>query len=329
MTRLLLLQTAAPERVRARAEEILSGRDYADPEITLLCDDDPDTIRYFREVASLRVLPLRTRGRRRLLQDLNREGFHVLVAFWTGEKRYRRRKLLPLRMKARTRHIEIGDGSVFELSGKAILRHALFRWKHPLPVDHWDFISTAADTPVRSEKILIIQSAEPAYVLRGLEVLKERKLFQNPRYSLFCRNKPEITKHFLDHPMFENVLIHSEARNSWKHLTSIRRQRFDGLVLFFTGDPSYWKVKCFAFLLGARYKVIFNENNDCFYLAPGPAMALLLQRLGERSRMGGSTRWTHQAKLLLLLFMKALILPFRVIWLLLIWLRLRKRGVRV
>jgi hypothetical protein len=321
MTRVLLLQTATARRVRARAEEILAGRVYPDPDLTLLCDDDPETLAYFREAGRLRIVPFTRKARRRILRDLRESRFDVLVAFWTGEKRYRRRKLLPFRLEAPLKHIEIGDGSVFELHWKAVVRHAQFRWKHPLPVDHWSYIPPKGKGDY--EKILIIQSAEPAPVLRGLEVLKERHLFQNPRYFLFCRNRPEIRKHFEKHPMLQEVRYHSEARQSWRHLRSLRRERFDGLVLFFTGDPSYWKVKWFAFLLGARYKVIFNENNDCFFLAFGPWLALLLQRLGERSRMGGSTRWTHQVKLLLLLVMKALILPFRISWLLLVWLRLR------
>jgi len=328
MTRVLLLQTATPRRVRTRVEEILSGSAYPDPEITVLCDDDPATLRYFGEVRKLKVVPLRKRERRRILKDLGRSGFDVLLAFWTGEKKYRRRKLLPFWLGAAARHIEIGDGSMFVLKWKALVRHAQFRWKHPLPVDHWEYMPAADETRIKYEKILIVQSAEPAYVLRGLDVLKERHLFRNPRYSLFCRNRPEVTKHFQGHPMLHEIRVHSEARSSWRHLRHIRRERYDGLVLFFTGDPGYRKIKCFAFLLGARYKVVFNENNDCFYLALRPWLALLLQRLGERSRMGESTRWTHQAKLLLLLMTKALILPFRISWLLLVWLRLRAKGVR-
>lgn len=328
MTQVLLLQTATPKRVRVKAEEILAGSIYPDPEITILCSDDPATCRYFEEVPGIKVVPLRRKERGRTLKKLRRSRFDVLLAFWTGEKGYRRRKLLPLWLSAETKNVEIGDGGIFGLNWKALVRHTLFRWKHPLPVDHWEYMPPAEENGVRSEKILILQSAEPPYVLRGLDALKERRLFQNPRYYLFCRNKPEVTKHFHGHPMLQEVRVHSEAQNSWRHLRRLRKERFDGLVLFFTGDPSYRKIKCFAFLLGSRHKVVFNENNDCFYLAFGPWLAFLLQRLRERSRMGKSTRWEHQVKLLLLLATKALILPFRISWLLLCWLRLRSKGMR-
>src|SRR6185503_15332620 len=108
------------------------------------------------------------------------------------------------------------------------------------------------------EKILIIQSAEPPVVFLALEHLKENQLFHNPRYWIFCRNRPEALRRFRSHPMIFHVLPHTETVRSWDHLMALRREKFDGLVLFFTGDPSYWKIKYFAFLLGVRHKLIFN-----------------------------------------------------------------------
>ena len=51
MTRILLVETAFPQRVRMRAEAILSGRVYPSPELTILCSDDLRTAHYLGEIA--------------------------------------------------------------------------------------------------------------------------------------------------------------------------------------------------------------------------------------------------------------------------------------
>jgi hypothetical protein len=330
MTRILLVETASPKRVRKKAEDILAGGIYDAPEITILCSEDKKTIQYLAELPGAQVVALREENRRRILEDLSRSNFDVLHVFWTGENKYRRMKLLALHVKAKATDVDIGDGSVFRLTWKAYLRHWQFRRAHPLPTDHWEFVPPL-DAPAEveyyeGEKILLIQSAEPPYVLRALERFKERPLFRNPRYTLFCRNRPEILKHFEGHPMIHEIRTHSETRSSLKHLQGLRRERFDAVVVFFTGDPSYWKIKYFPFLLGARHKVIFNEYNDCFYFTLGGWLALLFRRLGGRPRLQGRPRWTWRAQIPLILLTKVLLFPFRFIWLLLVWLRLRSAA---
>lgn len=337
MTRILLVETASPQRVREKAEKILAGGIYREPEVTILCSEDPKTIHYLGEVPGVQVVPLRVESRSRILEGLSRRNFDVLHVFWTGEKKYRRMKLIALRLKAKATDVDIGDGSVFRLTWKAIIRHWQFRLAHPLPTDHWKLVPPP-EAPVKPEKpeyipekpeyfegqrILLVQSAEPQYVLQALEQLKDGRLLRNPRYILFCRNRPEVVKHFKNHPMIHQIRMHSEARGSWKHLRSLRKERFKTVVVFFTGDPSYWKIKCFAFLLGARHKLIFNEHNDCFFFNLGDWLALLAHRMEERSRLGVQRRWTFQARTILFLLIKVLLIPFRFIWLLLVWLRLR------
>ncbi len=130
--------------------------------------------------------------------------------------------------------------------------------------------------------------------------------------------------------MLQSIQTHTEARDTWTHLRAFRRERYDAVVLFLTGDPSYWKVKYFAFLLGARHKVVFNENNDCFYFTVRDWLALLAHRIGERSQVSALPRWswTHQAWVMLFMATKLLLLPFRFVWLLLVWIRLRSAARR-
>jgi hypothetical protein len=61
MTRVLLVETASPKRVRATAEAILAGNIYSDPQITILCSSDPRTIEYFQEIPGIQVTALKTR----------------------------------------------------------------------------------------------------------------------------------------------------------------------------------------------------------------------------------------------------------------------------
>jgi hypothetical protein len=324
-------------RVRKKAEELLKESGCS---LTILCSDYPGTIQYFREISGVQVLGLDAGKRSLILKNLRRERFDTIHLFWTGETKYRHMKLLALRLGAGRILVDAGDGCVFPLTWKAILRFSLFRWRHPLPSDHYEFFPKSGEPDAlppaagkgpqyfAGEKVLIVQSAEPPQVLRALDRLKERPLFHNPRYFLFCRNRPEILGSFSGHPMLTGIRVHSEARNSWGHLRSLRRERFAVVVLFLTGDPSYWKIKCLAFLLGARHKLVFNEDNNCFYFTWSSWFSLLSHRLKNRSRLPIQPRWHSQARTLSLVLIKLLVLPFRFAWLLAVWLRLRRSAMR-
>jgi O-antigen biosynthesis protein len=125
------------------------------------------------------------------------------------------------------------------------------------------------------DRVLIIQSAEPDAVLNAVNHLKSLPNFRNSRYTVFCRNRSEILQYFNGHPMFAQVLTHSETEGWMKHLLQLRRERFDAVVALFTGDPSYWKIKFFAFLLGGRHKLFFDENGHAAVLSLRTLLTLL------------------------------------------------------
>jgi hypothetical protein len=341
MTRILLVETATPKRIFQKAEQILSADVYPEPEITVLCRESSRKI--FWRLPGVEVYSPAARERHRTLKELNQKKFDVVFAFWTGERQYRRMKLLALRLRPKEVRIVGGDGNEFHLTWKALCRHAVFRWRHPLPTDHWDFVPPQAaseerepepkdaagqvyeaDEVYQGERVLVLQSADPLYVLQALKRLREKPPFRNPRYTLFCRNRPEVVGSFREHPMLYEVLTHSETRDSWKNLRQLRRQGFDAIVLFMTGDPSYRKIKLFAFLLGVpvRHMLIFNEAGDCFFFNFGQWFALVSHRIQEPPRLGAGPQQ------LLSLTIKLALLPFRFLWLLLVWLRLRLAGLR-
>lgn len=336
MTRILMIETASPKRVREKAREILQGGVYPSPELTILCRPDPRSLEYLNALSRVRIVLLQKSRRRQILADLTRTPFDVAYMFWTGEKKYRWMKLTALRLRAGCRDVDIGDGNSMRLSWGNFARFLSIRCKYPRPSDHDLFkirpnVTDGSGVPAddhQGEKVLVLQSAEAPYVLRALDRLQDANLFRNPRYTLFCRNREEVLRPLQGHSMLCRIITHSETRGAWSHLRELRRERFEAVVVLFTGDPSYWKIKCFAFLLGARHKVIFNENGDCFYLSWGAWLALIAHRMGERSGLGAQPRWTNQARFFAIYLVKALLLPFRFAWLFLVWLRLRSSGLR-
>jgi len=180
----------------------------------------------------------------------------------------------------------------------------------------------------RVKRVLIIQSAEPPYVLKGLEHLRQSALFGNPRFTIFCRDRPEILGSFRGHPMLSQILIHTEAQDSWHHWRTLVGQHFDAVVLFLTGDPSYWKVKVFAFLLGQRRLLVFDECGAWFIHNWRQWLSLIARRMRERPYPGASSRGGRSTHILVALALKSVIFPFRFLWLLLVWLRLRFAGSR-
>ena len=347
MTRVLVVESASPRRVRKKVTDILAGGIYEDPEVTILCHDEPGIIRFFSAIPQVLVIPLCKARRSSIFRQLSRERFDVLHVFWTGDKNYKRMKLCPLKIKARTTRVESGDGGVFRLTWKASIRHWQFRLAHPLPTDYWDYLpqsipdgpeemrcapvepagTTKSGDGFHGPKVLLVQSAEPEYLLRALEALADRRILPGARYTLFCRNRPDVVNQFRIHPMIHEIRTHSETKNFWNHLLGLRSERFEAVVVFFTGDPSYWKIKYFAFMLGARHKLIFNEYNGCFFFNFRDWITLLSYRMLERSHVGGYPRWGLSTRVALFLLAKALLFPFRFLWLLLIWLRLRSAAM--
>jgi len=326
MTRILLVETAAPRRVRKKALDILAGGVYPDPEITILCRQNEQNLQLFSEIAGAQVIPLPAEGSRQCLAELGQRRFDVVQAFWTGEKKYSRMKLLALKMKAGSKMIDMGDGGNYRLTWKFVIRYFYYRLWHPRPDDYYRYVPRKGmpqDYDHDGERVLILQTASEDQILRCLERLAQLHLFRNPLYYMFCRNQPHTEKAFKNCPLIHQVWTHTEARDSWKHLRFLRRQRFDGLIVFFTGDPSYTKMKYFAFFVGARHKIIFNEHFNCFNFAPDRWLEFLAHRFGEQWLERKSPGWQNQILRLLFLCLKVVLLPFRFAWLLLVWLRLR------
>jgi hypothetical protein len=332
-----MIETASPKRIRRKAEEILRGGVYPAPEVTILCRPEAPTVRYFSELPALRVIPFESLARRDILGGLRRSEFDVVWMFWTGDSGYLDMKWVAVRMPALFRQVDTGDGHSFKLSRGNLVRFLRIRLRHGRPMDSDLYEFDPGAPPLieiphedfDGEKVLIIQSARPPFILRALDRLKEHPLFRKPRYTLFCRNRMDIVKPMEGHPMLHRIVTHSETKGVWRHLSALRREHFDAVVVFFTGDPSYWKIKYFAFLLGARHKVIFNEGNSCYYFSVKAWLALMSLRREQQLELrrslgqGSMPPLGIEARAAAVAMTKLLLLPFRFLWLLLNWVRLR------
>lgn len=49
-------------------------------------------------------------------------------------------------------------------------------------------------------------------------------------------------------------------------ITELRKRKFDIVAVCWTGEPGYFSLKLLAFLMKTRSILVFNENNDCFWL---------------------------------------------------------------
>jgi len=335
MTRILIVETASPGRIHHKLGQILESGVYPKPEISLLCR--PGALQEFSGLRNVKVYTLTTGRKLRIPRELDRKRFDFLYVFWTGEKEYRGMKLLSLRIKAGATYITAGDGNEFRLTWKAVCRHGIFRWRHPLPSDHYDFVIPPQPGALELEKkytagerVLILESAEPNFIYNILARLEDKPLFRNPEYTLFCRNRPEAVKTFQEHPMVDQILTHSETRGSWRHLKNLRRRKFDAIVLFMTGNPSYRKIKLFAFLLGVplRRILIFNESLDCFFFNWNQWLALVSHRVNDRPRLDIKIKGIHHLAPPISSATKLVLFPFRFLWLLLVWARLRISGIK-
>ncbi len=309
----------------------MSGQDYPSPEVTILCRPEAGSVEYLSAIPGVKIIPLESFARRDILHQVRQTLYDIAVVFWTGEKKYRSMKRLAFRIRAKQTIVEIGDGNRMRLTPGNFLRFLPIRWRHPRPTDEARFQFEAAGTEAgessaqewAGERILILQSAEPGIILRALDRMRETPFFLSPRFTVFCRNRLEIISRLRGHPMIHEIISHSETRAAWRHLRELRRRQFDGVVVFFTGDPSYWKVKYFTFMVGAPRKLIYNEFEGCFFLGWKLLYRHWMYRLKTHYGVKHSSRRIEPFRLTVTLLMKLAILPFRFLWLLGMWAWLR------
>ena len=137
---------------------------------------------------------------------------------------------------------------------------------------------------IMSEKksVLVIQTAQPAYVNRAMADALRKNLLGPAVITLFCRALPDEIYDFQGESWINEFRIHDASRGVLEHLLELRQRRFETVIVFFTRDPSYWKAKIFAFFCRGHHLLIFNEHLGCFYFTRSTYLDFIRSRLKER-----------------------------------------------
>ncbi|MBI1745481.1 MAG: hypothetical protein HYR55_02710 [Acidobacteria bacterium] len=248
------------------------------------------------------------------------QDYDGLVLFFSGDPSYHKIKALALVCGLRRILVFKEDLDSFFFSVSGLLRFLALRLRHGVkPMEN------AADAAIVPERVLVLQSAALAVIERALTLIRQRGIFRDPQISLFLREGDRCRANFADYAYEPpHVLSHAGMENTWAHWRAIRHARYDAVVLFLTGDPSFWKIKVFAFLCGAKRLLIFNEHYDCFFYTPTGLISFLMKRW--RQRVGTVEAAPHAIVIhALIRVARPLLYPFRFAYLLLFYWTLELR----
>jgi hypothetical protein len=110
---------------------------------------------------------------------------------------------------------------------------------------------------VDGDRVLVVQSGEPALAVRLVEHLRAR--FPRSELSMLVRKGTDTAL-----PPLPGVEI---IQNEGPRPTFVRRlqaARFDRVYVLLSGDPGPWKLKLLPFALGAEVVFAVNENLGYF-----------------------------------------------------------------
>jgi hypothetical protein len=112
----------------------------------------------------------------------------------------------------------------------------------------------------------MIQTEHPEKTIKAIEVLASKEVAPGARLSVFCSAKAQGA--FESLPQVEKTLVYDPAKpvESLRTLWQVAWSGSDVVVGIFSGRPIFWKQKLLFFLLPVRYRLVFNQHLDCFYL---------------------------------------------------------------
>lgn len=115
-------------------------------------------------------------------------------------------------------------------------------------------------------RVLMLQTEHSATTIKAIEVLASEKVAPGARISVFCSAKEQAAFEVL--PQVEKIVVYDPAKpfGSLRTLWQLARSGSDILGVIFSGRPIFWKQKILFFLLPFRYRLVFNEHLECYYL---------------------------------------------------------------
>jgi ADP-heptose:LPS heptosyltransferase len=256
----LLIQTTDAAFVADYVSKILPRLGLARPSINLLCSRD-EAARWRSLHPDWRCWIAESKqGFFTLAGELRRQKFDAAIAFFTGDKKFNRLKLLLMATGARQK-IAVNEHMQFLPARLGSLLYLNWQsMRHRSAGKGLDHAVT---------RVLFVQTWDTERTLIVLKHLREIAPFYKPKYTLLTRE--DHAPAFSNVPPIDEILsypVDSGVKAQLKMLRTIRDKCFDGVIVTFTEEPSFRKLKLLPFVLSIRYKLIFNRHYDCFFLTP-------------------------------------------------------------
>jgi ADP-heptose:LPS heptosyltransferase len=287
-TNVLMVQTEDYRYVEVAIRKIKSQKLYPRANITVVCREaDSKNLKGLPGVSN--VIPFSKQSGllavSRKIKEFNPE---VVSAVFSGRGVFRKQKLLFFRY-FRLRQLAFNARlDAYTMTWRTFPR--IFR-QEPLLFE---------DSQENLDEILLIQTESDGETLQAVKTLLSGKVVPNEKIAILCsEDKKEA---FGELPAVERVYTYKPGR-FFANLGTLReliRTNRDVVGALFTGRPIYRFQKLLFFVLPARNRLVFNENQDCFYLKRGRFARLfrlpsLFQAVTSGSQMAGTFHYLRQA----------------------------------
>ena len=259
--RILLVQTETVPHVQQVIGRLKEKKLFPRSELVLLCrQEDRGHFESNRHVDRLMTYS-RTGVRHhfRLWKRLRKLDSDVMCAIFSGRPYFRRLKLLFFSLPTRRRLVFNARLDCYDLKTRTFFR--MFK-KEPLLLEP----ETSMGSLTAAPRVLMIQTEQPATTIRAIEVLASEKVAPGARVSVFCSAKAQAV--FEAHPQVEKTVVYDPAKplEGLRALWQTARSGSEIVGVILSGRPIFWKQKVLFFLLPVRYRLVFNEHLECFYL---------------------------------------------------------------
>lgn len=259
--RILLVQTEAPTQVQHVIGQLKGNKLFPRSKIILLCrQEDRSHFESNRHVDRLMTYG-RTgiRDHFRLWRRLRHLNPDVLCAIFSGRPYFRKPKLLFWSLPTRRRLVFNAQLDWYDLKPRTFFR--IFKKDPPLLEPETSMVS-----PNAAPRVLMLQTEHPAETIKAIEVLASEKVLPGARVSVFCSAKAQGA--FESLPQVELTVVYDPAKplEGLRTLWKLARSGSDTVAVIFSGRPIFWKQKLLFFLLPVRYRLVFNQHLECFFL---------------------------------------------------------------
>lgn len=267
--RILLFQTEVADCLLDAADKLRMEECFPKAEIDLVCSE-ADEERFEATGKFERILTYSKRGGLKhlgeLRQAISQLDPDVSSAVFSGRPIFRKPKLLFLALSSSRRFVFDAQMDGYWLNLRS-LRHMFVRNEQAM-AKYLEESSSAVRT-------LLIETEAKEAVENAIKTIAKREVIPNARVSLFCGL--ERAHKYADNPALQE--IHGYTKENLRHdlrvLWPFIRSKPDVVVAIFSGHKIFLKQKMLFWLLPARARLAFNENNDCAYVTRWDALRLL------------------------------------------------------